>query len=381
MFPRLALPPLSRGPRSLGDAGFTLVEMLVAVGVLAVILITISAISLEITRAYTRTSGTIEGFRDARAAFEAMTRTISHATLNTYYDYYDSNGHSPSSSSYTGTATTYGRGSDLQFVSGSGTDGNGTLLSTVSQIAYPTTHSIFFCAPLGATDDNGLNSTPNYTGLNNSLNACGFYITYGLDPSVPSYLSGTTVPKLYRYRLMQFIEPTEYLSIYDTQTQGTTNTQWDKWFLGPLATTAVTSVSQLAQNIVALIILPRLSEPTQSADQTNQASLAPFYDYDSRAGAYNSTTHAQLPPVVDVTMVAIDEPSALKLGNPATPPTYLSTGSTFANASYASMTSDLQNLENNLSAASGNAAGNHIPLHYRVFHSEVAMESAKWSNY
>jgi uncharacterized protein (TIGR02599 family) len=145
--------------------------MLVAIGVLVIIMVIVSAISLEIARAYTTTSGTIEGFRDARAAFEGMTRAISHATLNTYYDYYDSSGNT--AATYTTASfvpTTYGRNSDLHYVSGSGTDAKGTLISTVTSIAHPVTHSIFFVAPLGDTDNS------NYIGLNNSLNACGFYV-------------------------------------------------------------------------------------------------------------------------------------------------------------------------------------------------------------
>jgi uncharacterized protein (TIGR02599 family) len=387
MFQRSALNLPSFCCRSKNDSGFTLVEMMVAITVLAVILATISAILLEITRAWKSSSGTTESFRDTRAAFEAMTRTISHATLNTYYDYVDANGNfrTPANAS-TFVPSTYARQSDLQFVSGTT---KSTLLSTVAQIPSPITHAIFFQAPLGETDENGQNGTQNYTALNSTLNACGFYVTYGADPSVPTFLPGNAVPVRYRYRLMQFTEPTEYLSIYDSQTgaplaQGTSPSVYDKWFLGPLglmpntsATSPIpTSVSQLAQNVIALIILPELSPSDQAANPTT--ILAPNYDYDSRnsANGITSSTFNQLPPEVDITMVAIDEASALKLGNTTTPPN-LSQGSSFTTSSL--LPQDLANLENNLSATPGNAAGNHIPLHFRVFHSEVAMQSAKWS--
>jgi len=345
-------------------SGFTLVELLVAIVVLVIMLVIISGISMEIARAWKNTSGTVEGFRDSRAAFEAMTRTISHATLNTYYDYVDSTGAFRIPGDVNFAPVNYARRSDLQFISG---NKGKTLLTTVSQIPYPITHALFFQAPLGETN------TSSYTALNSTLNGCGFYVTYGTDPAVPNFLPSTTVPNRYRYRLMQFLEPAEYLSIYDSQTMGTTSAKWNLWFLGPLGISTPTSVSQLAQNVVALIVLPRLS----STDQGNNPAtvLAPAYDFDSRDGT-NATTFNQLPPVVEITMVVIDEASAIKLGNAATPPN-LSQGAAFTNSTQ--MSNDLDILKNNLSAASGNLAGNKIPLHFRVFHAEVALQSAKWS--
>lgn len=346
--------------------GFTLVELLVSISVLIIMLVIIAGISVEIGRAWKSTSGMVEGFRDARAAFESMTRTISHATLNTYYDYVDNSTppkfRTPSDTSF--TPVSYGRRSDLQFISGTK---NKTLLSTVTQIPQPVTHAIFFQAPLGDTD------TPAYTALTGTLNGCGFYVTYGTDPAIPSFLPSSTVPNRYRYRLMQFTEPAEYLSIYDSQTQGATSAQWNKWFLGPLAISTPATLSQLAQNVVALIILPKLSSSDQAANPSTV--LAPTYDYDSRDNS-NTSTYNQLPPVVDLTMVVIDEASAVKLGNLATPPN-LSQGAAFTDSTQ--LSADLDILKNNLSAASGNAAGNRIPLHFRIFHSEVAMQGAKWS--
>ena len=340
--------------------------------VLAVILVTIAAIALEVTKAYKNTSGTIEGFRDSRAAFETMTRTISHATLNTYFDYVNSSGafRTPSNSG-TFTPAGYGRRSDLQFVTGTAS----TLLSTVStQIPHPVTHAIFFFSPLG------INSLPGDAQLNGTLNACGYYVMYGADPSVPSYLSNTTVPTLYRFRLMQFLEPAEYNSVYSL------NPISAQWFLGPLGTSTATfaanptasCLSQMAQNVIALIILPNLSTTDQAYSNTG-INIAPNYSYDSTNSTSSTATLTfnQLPPEVSVTMVVIDEASALKLGNTVAPPNLL-TGSAFTSSSQEQ--SDLTNLEKNLSATAGNAAGNHIPLNYRVFYTTVALSSAKWSN-
>jgi uncharacterized protein (TIGR02599 family) len=134
----------------------------------------------------------------------------------------------------------------------------------------------------------------------------------------------------------------------------------------------------LAENVVALVILPTLTPDDVTADQNAglPSVIATNYDYDS-GNSGDTNSYNQLPPEVDVTMVVIDEASALKLGNTTTPPN-LTQGSAFTN--YTQYASDLTNLENNLSAITGNAAGNHIPLHFRVFHTEVALVSAKWSH-
>ncbi|MEJ0000490.1 MAG: hypothetical protein WDO13_15830 [Verrucomicrobiota bacterium] len=64
------------------------------------------------------TSEKLEGFRNARNVFDAMTRTISQATLNTYLDYQDAN------HNWVGTsgqpAAFYARRSDLHFICGQG---------------------------------------------------------------------------------------------------------------------------------------------------------------------------------------------------------------------------------------------------------------------
>ncbi len=351
--------------------------MLVSITVLLIILSVVFSITQQVTGVYHNSVGKFENLEDARNAFTSMTQTISEATLNTYYDYYGTASGSATfrtpSNSASFIPTGYKRQSDLHFISGNTKNSSGTVsntyLANVSQIAYPITHSIFFEAPMGSTD------TSSYKPLNSTLNACGFYVCYGPDVTVPSFLSATTVPTRYRYRLMQFTQPTEYLSIYDTQTQGASAPAYNQWFLGPLAqdlaSSSPTSISQLAQNVVALIILPKLS----TADQVGASALAPNYDYDSRNSA-NTTTYNQLPPIVQVTMVALDETSAFKLGNTATPPN-LTAGASFTTA--ANMDTDMATLESNLSASAGNAAGNHVPLHFEVFQSNVALQSAKWS--
>src|ERR1700761_6634700 len=62
-------------------AGFTLVEMLTATAVLLAIMGICFTLIEGTNSIWKNTTGKIEGFRNARAAFDTMTRTLSQATL------------------------------------------------------------------------------------------------------------------------------------------------------------------------------------------------------------------------------------------------------------------------------------------------------------
>lgn len=358
--------------------GFTLVEMMVATAILLVILGILLGITQETSRVWKNANGKIEVFQNSRAAFDAMTRTLSQATLNTYYDYFDANGVSASEANSSGSAftpATYGRQSDLQFISGQGS----TLLTGLTKFSA-VTHAVFFQAPLGISS-NSLNA-----GLGSLLNACGFYVCYGPDSVRPNFLP--TVSR-YRYRLMEFAQASDALGIYVPGNKGTST-----WFLKPLQTDleaawpeSPTSDFVLGENVIALVILPKLAaqdEILAGSGSTLGTALAPSYTYDSttvgQGGSVNSTTGVsqnpalnslnQLPPVVQVTMVAIDEASAIKLGNTTTPPNDKLglTAALFTQAS--NYQADLHSLTTVLSTAH---------LNYRVFQTDVALRGAKWT--
>ena len=356
-------------------AGFTLVEMLVATAVLLAIMGICFTIIEGTNSIWKNTTGKIEAFRNARAAFDELTRTLSQATLNTYYDYVDASGNftSQPGSGYSGTPVAYGRRSDLQIISGPG----GTLLPGITPYTA-VTHAIFFQAPLGqvTSANSSVTSSSAMGGLNSLLNTCGFYVAYGPDPSVPTFLS-SVYPSRNRYRLMQFTQPSDLLAIYGNQ--GTNN-----WFLNPivsdLATSSATENAVLAENIIALVILPKLPSNDEAALNLSSVplgtALAPAYAYDSTqkgqatVNAYLNSLH-QLPPVIQVTMVAIDESSSLKMSNTTTAPNAALglTSSLFTHA--ANLSSDLTSLENSLTAGHVN---------FRVFQTEVAIRGAKWTS-
>jgi len=336
---------MSQSASGKGAAAFTLVEMLVAVTILIVILGLLFSVLQQTAALWKGSTGKMEGFRDARTVFEAVTRTIGQATLNNYYDYqYGANGQ----------PIAYFSGSDLQFICGK------NLLANVQTIPNPVGQSVFFQAPLGYS------GTSSFTGRNGLLNACGFYVQYGADTTSPSFLS-SIIPPRYRYRLMEFTQPSQNLSIYDPVASGTTN----NWFLVPLGQNPA-PVSQLAENVVTLVLLPQLSAVSGSSS----SSLAPAYEYNSRDST-SSGTYNELPPIVEVTMVVMDDASAVKLRNSPSPPN-LAAGAPFTAASQ--LSNDLSTLEANLSGIHGNQAANSIPLRFQVFQLSVPILDAKWNS-
>jgi uncharacterized protein (TIGR02599 family) len=292
-----------------------------------------------------------------------MTRDISQATLNTYFDYTDSSGafRVPGDASF--VPAKYMRRSDLHFITG-----KNLLAGAAPGVTGTITHSLFFQAPLGYANN------ASYNNLESLLNACGFYVFYGPDVSKPGFLGG--VPDRHRFRLMQFAQPSEGLMIYDSSVAGVpASPNWDNrnWFVDPLKSSPGSAlISQLAENVVALVILPNYAKKDKA---DSDAPLSADYEYNSRNRSNTKTLH-QLPPVIQIVMVIIDEASAVRLGNTATPPN-LGLAPLFKES--AKLNDDLAELEKNLGALPGNAAGNTIPLRYEVFQTEVAIRGAKWS--
>lgn len=304
----------------------------------------------QVQKTYRSTLGKAEQFREARVAFESIARRLSQATLNTYWDY-----DSPTS------PTRYLRQSELRFKCGRA---SGMLPSGTTS----TTHSVFFQAPFGFTS----NST-SYGGMESMLNTWGYFIEFGSDSALrPAPVNTAGVPEKYRFRLYEMMEPSEDLSVYK-YTSGNATYNGLTWFQDPLGRTSRSS-RVLAENIVALIFLPR--------DPAN-AALTTDYQYDSSPDGSTTTqtwSEHQLPPYIQVTMVAIDEASARRLDAGTTPPLdfandpalkdlFTSVGdlTNEANPGYAQ---DLKKLRDKLAA---------MKINYRIFTSNVSVSGAKWN--
>jgi uncharacterized protein (TIGR02599 family) len=363
-----------------------LIEMLVSVVVLLFIMAVVLSITSQTGKIWQSTTAKIGAFEEARIAFESMTRTISQATLNTYYDYDNS-----------AAPTTYIRQSQLHFICGPASSlVPSTLKNWSGQAATAATrptHAIFFQAPTGYDA-----STANIN-LIHLLNAVGYYIEFNSDaPAHPNFISAFT-PR-YRYRLMTLSQSSNNLLVYDSAFLVLTGwPTYNGWFNdstnGPIAQG---EVRPLATNIIALILQPKLSASdtvavtdSTTGTSTTITTLAPEYCYDSRtastavSGLYTSLTPSttsnlhsnQLPPLVQVTMVAIDEPSAILLAqqNGANPPALVSSTAFRDATKFSSGDSnnplDLETLEASLSQKH---------LKYKVFSTTVSIRGAKWSN-
>ncbi|MCE9611795.1 MAG: Verru_Chthon cassette protein C [Chthoniobacter sp.] len=361
-------------------AGFTLVEVMVSTAILMLLLIILFAVTNQTSNSLRYTRGKIEQFREARAAFETITSKVSQATLNTYWDYgFDSSG----------LPSRYERRSELRFISGQQKDllGTGTGGSRLS-------HAVFFHAPLGLVDA----ASPQYHGLEGLLNIWGYYVELNSDKNFrPAFINSAPVkpPERFRFRLMELMLPSERLSTYGYTTgisggiPSAVSYQGKDWFRDAVSGTPAAS-RPVAENIVALIVTPRLSKRDEqeikgSSTELDTSPLAPRYTYDSALTMNDGQTTSdprtnpknQLPPILQITMVAIDEVSAARLNLTATSGDVFKLSNKFADTS--KYTKDLVINPTGAVDASLENALISKRVSYRVFTTNVPIRAAKWS--
>ena len=345
-------------------AGFSLLEVLVSTAVLALFVVLLTTITDSSFRLWRNTQSSIVSFDAARTAYDTLTRRLSKATLNTYLDYYEVTSgiwkrRNPSNAAGF-IPNRYGRASDLHFV----VDDAAALLGGNQQ-----GKGVFFFAPLGFSNGNATLSD-----LPNLLNACGYYVEFGSDSNLrPSFLS--SLPDKQRYRLIENILPTQNFNTscggYPAFTDTNDNND-DLWISSGLAgSNSVKNV--LCDNIIALIIRPEVAAQDASLlGLTNSYSLTTDYAYDSRAGrntVVGALQFAQLPPMLRVVMVAVDEKSSKRLTPGTTPPTAFQLNSGwFQNP--ANLDQDLADLEKQLIDAK---------VDFRIFNQVIPLRGAKFS--
>lgn len=399
--------------------GFTVVELLVASVVMVIVLGMVLQMTASVADVWKKTTSKISAFQGARAGFDAMARALGQATLMSYYDYV--NGDvipQPRNGDATFTPMGYARASELHFLSGpsEGLVPGGNSNNTQG-------HAVFFQAPLGVVKSPG-----DFRGLNNLLNAVGFFLEYSDDKSVwPAFirnLMGTE--NRYRFRLMQWIQPSEEFKVYEsTKPSGSPpayryNRNWinnhlvDIGFSGLTPPSGKSRARAIGSNIVMMVIRPQISFVDEEelvgpiTDNRYGGKLAPRYLYDSRSwtvgadsvpgynslrttrlgGASASSTDSlalvklmrnQLPPLVEVAMVAITENDAERLGATTTqipeelrlPPNtfHTRTGPTAANAA--------DFFDDDLATYTAKLADNGIS--YRVLRATIQVTGAKWN--
>ena len=336
--------------------GFTLLELMVSMVVLALLMLVVFNMLETTTKAWSQSTERVQTFKEARVAFEGLTRRVGQAMLNTYFDY-----------KYRGPVpavrekpTGYERKSDLHFISG-------PTAEIFEGDERFNTHCVFFQAPLSFSLD------PKNQSFGSLLNSWGFYVEWNNDEfQIPEFLKGMeTIEGKERWRLMEFRPPTENFKVYSSDLKTRYNTEW---FKNDVIQKAETPGGRkfsraIAENIIALIIEPKESTATQNINN----ELAPDYEYDSRRfqkerKAKDPTKH-QLPPLIDVTMVAIDEGSAARFEQRGMDGKDLIPKNLFKKVS--DYDKDLEELTRSLES-------NRIK--YRVFHETVAVRASKFSD-
>ena len=341
---------------------FTLVEILVSLAVLAILLLISAQVIGTVQSTWTTSNARISQFREARTAFDIITRNLSQASLNTYLDYNDSYLQSGATAAVNTAPTNYVRKADLRFLCGPAED----LLVTGGDESQLPGHAIFFQAPLGVAHD------PAYAGLDRLLCARGYFVQFTSDEFFrPAWLPSSE-PR-YRYRLMEFSPPAERNLIYSN-----TNTDWYSAAGVPLDTSESATnrglTRPIADNILALVISPMLeTDPTSGVTPT---SIAPSFRYDSRpasetGGTGQEATKHLLPPLVRVVLVAIDERSAerLSFGSASEPPFGAEISSLIT-------TGDADQLNVTLEEVARRLRDRRV--NYRIFSSTVVLRGAKW---
>lgn len=335
-----SLPPFVSRPSA---KAFTLIEVIVASAVLALILMLLLSITDITSRTWRSTTDKMQAFDGARAAFDQITTTLSQAVLNTYWDYDDLT-----------APTKYERRSELQFLS--------LPMKNFGLPAtdYPT-HGIFFQAPTGTVSNKSTHGN-----LPLVLNAFGYFVEYGDDsfdkPAFLDGLTGTIQPR-YRFRLKQWKVPAEQFALYESSS-GVTGRN----FLGAQTLDWIDlnnpHARPIAENIIALVIYPKNTESVNS----NSKSLTPDFFYNSRDRTDAQRFH-QLPPEVEVIMVAIDEASATRVfQNSASAPNL--TDGLFTSANGSQIETDLQALSKKLSTDG---------VKFIVLRTTVKIRGARWS--
>lgn len=334
---------------------FTLLEILAAAALLALILVMTGSIISSSSRAWRQANAKIETFQSARAAFDSLTSRLSRATLNTYWDYYDASGSAfrlaANASAF--EPSRYGRYSDLHFLCGPASSLVASLPPGLSAVS---TQAVFFVAPTGLSADAG------YNRLAGLLGACGYFAAFGNDDATKPAFPPT--PSRNRWRLMEVSAPVEELAVFSTPSGAA-------WSATPVAQGRVRSV---AENVIALVVWPRLSVQ----DDPEGDEISDDFRYDSRTtepwsgSPLRQPVQAhQLPPNVQIAMVVIDEDSAKRLDLQGTQQSVIQSAlAGLFDGPVSDYATDLQALESRLTAEK---------IGYRVFSTTVALREAKWS--
>ncbi len=341
-------------PNRLRRRGFSLIELMVAMGILSVLMLMLTVLLDQIQKSWRFSEARVSQFREARVAFDAMTKNIGQASLNTYWELRDKDND--------GIPDGYFRASELHFLSieapSLGASGTQT----------PVGKAIFFQAPLGFSNE--------YRNLNNLFNGRGYFVAFGGDGAFrPRFIRSG---ERYRFRLMEFRPPAESNQVFaDGQEELKNNsrqefTKWFKQSAGVGTGSFEEHLNPLAENILAIIVTPRdsLEVGVDSREET-YSMIAPKFVYDSNdEGEGRSEFAQQVPPLVRVTMIAIDENAAVRLEQGSNMPNELG-------SAIQGLFENTQNYAEDVSKVAERLS--ELNISHKIFSSLVMLRSSKWS--
>jgi uncharacterized protein (TIGR02599 family) len=387
---------LSRSTRAGSLTGFSLVELMVSMTILTAIMLMFVGILDQTQKTWDFAAGQISEFREARVAFDLITKSIGQATLNTYYEQVDKN--------KDGVPEAYIPKSELHFINLKAED---LRIPAFDQIGPG--QAVFFQAPLGVTDWNGGAEDPVYTrfdgskdridlsSLSNLLVSRGYFVAFNGDKNYrPEFLSSSLhISERKRYRLMEFIPPSEADTIYfdyaEEDPTDPTIVHFQKWYRNPQD--LLNYSRPLAENIIALCISPReplgdrlsaVSDINPTAvDRVMTEKIAPNFAFNSEEDRDKDGYFDHLlPPLVKITMIAIDETSAIRLdakfegrpymrnvrGGLVPRATWLSSAEYLA----VDLAAFTKLVEDQIKDQSG------VRVRYKIFSSTINLKSSKW---
>lgn len=364
-------------PRPSPFRGFTLLELLLAVAILALLITLLADTIVRTQDTVGRASAQVTEFQQARSALDAMSFALSQATLDAFWTYRRNASSNP---------TGYERSSDHHFILGPAA----TLIGNTAE----TGQAVFFQTPMGYAGSfsppspAGTSSLPELEHLHTLLNCWGFYIAYGSDLTErPAFLqsNGATTlnPERHRFRLMQYAQPAEKSILYSSSfalNQIKNQSQALEWFRADLTANS----RPVADNILALILVPYATNVTVSnaASGYSTTKIEPDsrYSYDSRDFQWNGSSVSaasrrhQLPPRIQITLIAAEERSYQRFivsqkDNPDSAAAVIRKVLKDRFVSYSQYETDLSEVSQGLNA---------LHLHHKLLTTTVALRSGKW---
>lgn len=336
------------------NQGFSLIELMVAMGILSVLMLMLTALLDQVQRSWRFSESRISQFREARVAFDLITKNLGQASLNNYWEVKDDD--------KDGIYDGYYRTSELHFATMEAKE-----LGQVGTQA-PVGQAVFFQAPLGFSSQ--------YRNLNNLFNGRGYFVAFGGDKRFrPSFVESE---ERYRYRLMEFRPPAEGNQIFqDGQEERDLQrpqvfTQWFKQDLPIGEGNFESHLNPLAENIIFLVVSPRDSLPESGSRDDTFSDIAPNYKFNSNNTEKNFQEFAQqLPPLVRVTMIAIDETAAVRLEESSGEPSKIKGALENRFQDTRKFAEDVQSVTDAL---------NELNVSHKIFSSMVMLRGSKWSS-